>query len=845
MITPADPEIAAAQELRQELTRLDYGKPRLLLTSPPSTIYTTPTAFLHVVRANPLPYPPVSTSYNSCLLPVHRILALQGRTDIVVWVTEKDSMESKNKKTEPYGGISQQRGWRRYSAVVKKVGKPSDAEGRRIAWRIVRAIASLHELGKVHREIQPNFLFADDDNEIWLANGIGICGGDDGLCLVDSMKQDAWALGCVLYWLWTGFRAFGRHVQAGEAEATFPDWLTEDKKRILSGLLEVDSVKRMTVLQIARDDFWGPFRDKGLMECMSTMGSGGSTTPRKQSDDMCKPITKKERLPSKNKIMITSESPKAPLSKSDWNDTTEDLPSSNKSPSQAQSSTDFAVDGWDGATASQTSEASQVMSSHLGSLPEKTTSSVQPLYLKIQDRFHGFKVKDRRYHLKLYKKCFVGREAVAWLVEKGFAHNRTDAVYIGQDLLQKGAFRHVESEHHFRDGYFFYTFEGTKRTGDVTEFRKSIILNGNFQWRSNRTARAPVELTYELLKQLIKLCLHHRFLPAPDGSVGVDPSRVTRTSSSWRRLLKGENRVMPEPFPFEPSENIDYVSLRRSQEFSDFEIATAELRAADLSKVRSRQEKIAFAVNVYNLLALHARILQGAPITRSDRIRFFRKTLYRVGLIHLSLDDLLHGILRGNKKSPLGLAKTRQLSHSPRSEQSVKKGLIVRPVMLEALCGISSTSPYDPPIRPLNEEVVDDALQEIAGWYLKRWAQIERTLSSVELVQGGNPSAGARRVTSFALSTVVRTPSAPTWALKLPHIFSACRSDFTSVDELIRWATKLSGSKDTQQCKAVEYWPWDFGEGVGVDNNGKALLCPQFWHDVSMSEQTTPNLPER
>ena len=48
--------------------------------------------------------------------------------------------------------------------------------------------------------------------------------------------------------------------------------------------------------------------------------------------------------------------------------------------------------------------------------------------------FNDFKtveIKDRAFHLKTYKNCFVGREAVDLLVATGHAQSRDDAVRIG------------------------------------------------------------------------------------------------------------------------------------------------------------------------------------------------------------------------------------------------------------------------------------------------------------------------------------------------------------------------------------------------------------------------------
>jgi len=78
-------------------------------------------------------------------------------------------------------------------------------------------------------------------------------------------------------------------------------------------------------------------------------------------------------------------------------------------------------------------------------------------FLTLLDEFpQKVELKDRKYKLKTYKSCFVGREAVTWLVENNYAANREEAVVIGNLLRSRGVFVHVVKEHPFEDKYLFY-----------------------------------------------------------------------------------------------------------------------------------------------------------------------------------------------------------------------------------------------------------------------------------------------------------------------------------------------------------------------------------------------------
>mmetsp|Transcript_12240 Transcript_12240/g.24968 ORF Transcript_12240/g.24968 Transcript_12240/m.24968 type:complete len:98 (+) Transcript_12240:350-643(+) len=68
------------------------------------------------------------------------------------------------------------------------------------------------------------------------------------------------------------------------------------------------------------------------------------------------------------------------------------------------------------------------------------------------------KRKTRRWGFKMYPNCFVGAEAVNFLVEAGYAKSREQAVILGQRMMDDGLFAHVKNEHPFKDKKLFYEF---------------------------------------------------------------------------------------------------------------------------------------------------------------------------------------------------------------------------------------------------------------------------------------------------------------------------------------------------------------------------------------------------
>ena len=66
-------------------------------------------------------------------------------------------------------------------------------------------------------------------------------------------------------------------------------------------------------------------------------------------------------------------------------------------------------------------------------------------------------IRDRRYRLKLFRNCFIGRDAVDWLVENQRT-TRENAVQIGQILMDRQVIQHVLDEQPFLDRHMFYRF---------------------------------------------------------------------------------------------------------------------------------------------------------------------------------------------------------------------------------------------------------------------------------------------------------------------------------------------------------------------------------------------------
>ena len=71
----------------------------------------------------------------------------------------------------------------------------------------------------------------------------------------------------------------------------------------------------------------------------------------------------------------------------------------------------------------------------------------------------------------------------------------------------------------------------------------------------------------------------------------------------------------------------------------------------------SENEKLAFFLNLYNAMVIHAVIRIGCPEGIIDRRFFFSDFQYLVGGYPYSLNIIIHGILRNNRRAPYSLVK--------------------------------------------------------------------------------------------------------------------------------------------------------------------------------------------
>ncbi|GAM82526.1 hypothetical protein ANO11243_005080 [Dothideomycetidae sp. 11243] len=146
----------------------------------------------------------------------------------------------------------------------------------------------------------------------------------------------------------------------------------------------------------------------------------------------------------------------------------------------------------------------------------------------------GVTVVDRRWHWKVYYRCFRGDEFTTWLLANfKDMETRDDATKLGNELMKKGLFTHVSSKHHFRDGNYFYQV--------ASEYRTTTYLDSKLGWFGRMTDRsAPGTPSMESTRgsPLIKRPESRQSRDESSGSSSGDRTPTKERSLELSRMLQ-------------------------------------------------------------------------------------------------------------------------------------------------------------------------------------------------------------------------------------------------------------------------------------------------------------------
>lgn len=155
---------------------------------------------------------------------------------------------------------------------------------------------------------------------------------------------------------------------------------------------------------------------------------------------------------------------------------------------------------------------------------------------------------------------------------------------------------------------------------------------------------------------------------------------------------------------------VNYKGISTASEFKMYLKLTKELIRVDIEHA-TREEKLAFFINVYNALVIHANIVLGPPTNLWQRYKFFNTVRYIIGGHEYSLQDIENGVLRANRKG-VGQFRLPFGNNDPRRKIALEKN---EPLIHFALnCGAKSC----PPIKTFSANGIDEQLKMAAEAFI-------------------------------------------------------------------------------------------------------------------------------
>ena len=158
--------------------------------------------------------------------------------------------------------------------------------------------------------------------------------------------------------------------------------------------------------------------------------------------------------------------------------------------------------------------------------------------------------------------------------------------------------------------------------------------------------------------------------------------------------------------------SVDYAGIKQSPLWDQFRRMSVELQRVDIGSMTDN-EKLAFFINIYNVLVIHATVEKGAGTTNYTRYKFFSGSSYNIGGEVWSLNDIENGILRSNRSSMATLYMKPFKQSDPRMAFILKQ---VEPRIHFALnCGAKSC----PPIKTFSGDDINKQLDLATAAFLE------------------------------------------------------------------------------------------------------------------------------
>lgn len=185
-------------------------------------------------------------------------------------------------------------------------------------------------------------------------------------------------------------------------------------------------------------------------------------------------------------------------------------------------------------------------------------------------------------------------------------------------------------------------------------------------------------------------------------------------------LLKRTMDLLKVEFFDTTAGRVRYEAMPGSAAFAAYGRLAAALRPFELASLRGDPDKLAFWINIYNALVIHGIVVLGVRASVWDAGPFFRRVRYQVGGHVFSLDDIEHGILRGNRRRPYRLFRQFRARWGgwPFPAQDPRVRFCVEKLDARIHCALVCGSRSCPPIEAYHREAIDEELETAAAHFV-------------------------------------------------------------------------------------------------------------------------------
>jgi len=191
---------------------------------------------------------------------------------------------------------------------------------------------------------------------------------------------------------------------------------------------------------------------------------------------------------------------------------------------------------------------------------------------------------------------------------------------------------------------------------------------------------------------------------------------------------------------------VDYQLIAKSSAYRQFrEHYTPQLCHFDPNNLATREDRLAFWINLYNVLVIDAVIRFNVEKSVAEGfagiLKFFRRAAYRIHGERVSLEDIEHGILRGNRGNPY-------IPGPQFGKDDHRKTWIIVPVEPRIHFAINCASRSCPPIGIYTPEAINVQLDMAARNFVKQETQFDtltRTLTTSNIFNWFKNDFGGKR----------------------------------------------------------------------------------------------------